>query len=276
MLDKIKRYNLFILTSFAATVALCVARLMLILNNIEMDSLENSAGLYYLDGSNAPVIFAVVCVVVGVLFVAGTVYFTKEITASEGIDSPSVHFTSAINGLTLAAITLYFSYLLLFEKGSFSYELLAITLLTAISAAYFLLISSRRASKRFKTLVTVLSMVPAVLTAIRLLLDFIARSLTVSASSYSYHLVGLAFLMMFLCCEGRFNVGYRRKGLYVALGLITAMLLTVYSVPALYLSLFWPLEFTDVTIYCVADVVMALYIYCRLLSVPKREEALAE
>lgn len=276
MLDKIKRYHLFILTSFAVTVALCVSRLILILNNIEMDSLENSAGLYYLDGSKAPVVFAVVCIAAGILFLAGGVYFTKEIVISKGVDSAIVHFASAINGLTLAAITLYFSYRLLFEKGTFSYKFLAITLLTAISAAYFLLISSRRASKRFKTLVTVLSAVPVVLTAARLLFDFIERSLTVSASSYSYHLVGLAFLMMFLCCEGRFNVGYRRKQLYVSLGLIAAMLLTVYSIPALYLSLFWPLEFTDITIYCAADLVMALYIYCRMLSVPKSKEEIEE
>jgi hypothetical protein len=82
--------------------------------------------------------------------------------------------------------------------------------------------------------------------------------------------------MMFLCCEGRFNVGYRRKQLYVSLGLIAAMLLTVYSIPALYLSLFWPLEFTDITIYCAADLVMALYIYCRMLSVPKSKEEIEE
>ena len=267
-----KKYKIFISISLLVSLALAVARVVLIRNHIEMDSLENSDGWYYLEGTGAPLAFAITCVVLVVLFFAGSVLFAGKINGVFKSDRPFVVFSSALTGMMLFTLVIYYLYRIIFEKQNYDYGFIVIILLTVLSAVYFMMISSRRTRERFAKLLPVFSMVPVLLTAVRLLYDFVARSLTVTASSYSYHLLGLAFLMLFLCCEGRYTVGYRRKRIYVALGLITNLLTLVYCVPALFLALFWPLHFTDITVYCMADLVLTIYIYCRMLSVEKIEE----
>lgn len=278
MLSNEKKYKIFISISLLVSLALAVARVVLIRNHIEMDSLENSDGLYYLEGTSAPLAFAITCVVLAVLFFAGSVLFAGKINGVFKSDRPFVVFSSALTGMMLFTLVIYYLYRIIFEKQNYDYGFIIIILLTVLSGVYFMMISSRRTRERYAKLLPVFSMVPVLLTAVRLLYDFVARSLTVTASSYSYHLLGLASLMLFLCCEGRYTVGYRRKRIYVALGLITNMLMLVYCVPALFLALFWPLHFTDITVYSMADLVLTIYIYCRMFSVEKIEEvpALAE
>lgn len=272
MSASVKKYKAFIFTSFAAAVALAVARLIIIMNNIEVASLENSDGLYYLEGTVAPAVFVCICLAAAIGFFAGAVILGGRIKFSFNGENPSVTFASALTGLMLVTLALYYAYRMLFEKVQYNWAFSAIIVLTVLSAAYFLTVSSKRAGKRLRRIMPLFSMVPVVLTAARLLFDFVDRSLTVTASSYGYHLMGLVSLMLFLCCEGRFTVGYRRKRIYIALGLITGMLLLIYSLPALYLALFWPLKFTDVTVYCVADLIITVYIFCRLFSAAKEQE----
>lgn len=267
-----KKYKIFISVSLLVSLALAVARVILIKNHIEVDSLENTDGLYYLDGTDAPLVFAVICAVVAVLFFVGSAIFAGKLNCAFALDRMSVVFSSSLVGMMLFTLVLYYLYRVVFEKQNYDYGFILIILLTVLSAVYFMMISSRRVREKRAKLLPVFSMVPVLLTAVRLLYDFVDRSLTVTASSYSYHLLGLASLMLFLCCEGRYSVGYRRKRIYVALGLITNMLMLVYCVPALYLSLFWPINFTDTTIYCLADTVFLIYIYCRVFSVEKSKE----
>ncbi len=272
MSEGVKKYKAFILTSLAVAVALAVARLMIIMNNIEVASLESSDGLYYLEGALSPVIFVCICLAAVLGFFAGAVMLGKRINFSFNGENPSVSFASALTGMMLLTLAMYYAYRMVFEQAKYGWAFIAIIVLTVLAAVYFLVLSSNKARKTLRPVIPLLSMVPVVLTAARLLFDFVDRSLTVTASSYGYHLMGLASLMLFLCCEGRFTVGYRRKRIYVALGLITGTLLLIYSLPALYLALFWPLKFTDVTVYCVADLIMTVYIFCRLLSATKEHE----
>lgn len=267
-----KKYKIFISASLLISLALAVIRVIIIKNHIEVESLENTDGLYYLEGTNAPTVFAVICAVFAVLFFAGSVIFAGKITGGFALDRSFVVFPSALTGMMLFTLVIYYLYRIVFEKQNYNYGFIIIILLTVLSAVYFMMISSRRTREKHAKILPVFSMVPVLLTAVRLLYDFVDRSLTVTASSYSYHLLGLAALMLFLCCEGRYTVGYRRKRIYVALGLITNMLMLVYCVPALFLALFWPLNFTDITVYCMADLVLTIYIYCRMFAVEKIEE----
>ncbi len=271
MSGNVKKYNIFISVSLMASVCMAVARLFLVMDNIEMDSLSKD-GLYYLEGSNAPTVFAVFCAVFALLFLVGSAIFAGKIKSFPEKDNALVNFVSALLGMMLLTLVVYYGYLFVFEKKRFSGWFIGVLVLAVVSAVYFLCISSRRARARLKRVIPVLSVAPILFTAVRLLNDFMERSLTVNASSYSYHLVGLASLLLFLCCEGRNTVGYRRKKMYAFLGLVTCMLVLTYSVPALYLSLFWPIKFTDVTVFCIADLVMTAYIACRLISLPAPEE----
>lgn len=272
MLNSEKKYKLFITASLLATLVLAFLRVVLIINNIEASSLENTDGLYYLEGTNAPMVFAIICVVFALLFFIGSVVFAGKLNGVFSSERPFVVFPSALTGMMCLTLVIYYVYRMVFEKQKYGIGFLVIIFFTVLTGVYFLIISSRRSRSKFSKLLPVFSMVPVLLTAIRLLYDFVARSLTVTASSYSYHLLGLASLMLFLCCEGRYFVGYRRKRIYVALGLITNMLILVYCVPALFLSLFWPFSFTDITVYCLADLVMVTYIYSRMYAVDAVEE----
>ncbi|MBO7737250.1 MAG: hypothetical protein J6S77_00940 [Clostridia bacterium] len=272
MPSNIKNYKIFVFASLLASVCMAVARLYVIINNIEMQSLASSDGLYYLEGTNAPLVFAVFCIVLGALFFAGSLIFAGKLKNNPEKDSALTIFASALLGMMLLTQVIYYVYELVFEKKTINLWFGAVLVLSVVSALYFLSISSRRAKARLTRVLPVLSVAPVLLTAVRLLNDFMERSLTVTASSYVYHLLGLVFLMLFWCCEGRTTVGCRRKKLYVFLGLITIMLLLVYCVPALYLSLFWPIKFTNVTIFCMADIVAVLYIACRLVMLPASEE----
>ncbi|MBE6539706.1 MAG: hypothetical protein E7674_03095 [Ruminococcaceae bacterium] len=276
MSSNIKNYKIFVLVSLAASVCMAVGRLYVIMNNIEMQSLTSTEGLYYLEGTNAPLVFALFCIGLGILFFAGAVFFAGKIKNNPEKDSVLTTFASALLGMMLLTLVIYYVYTFVFEKRVFNPWLLAVIILSVISAFYFLFISSRRAKARMPRVIPVLSVAPILLTAVRLLNDFMERSLTVNASSYVYHLLGLVLLMLFWCCEGRTTVGYRRKRMYVFLGLITIMLLLVYCIPALYLSLFWPIKFTDVTVFCMADLVAVLYIACRLVMLPAPEEVQTE
>ncbi|MBR6777244.1 MAG: hypothetical protein IKM27_05815 [Clostridia bacterium] len=276
MADGVKKYKAFILANLCAALAFAAARLLIIMNNIEVDSLENSDGLYYLEGTASPTVFVCFCIAAVIACLVGAMLLTGKVKFALNNECSSVAFASALIGFMLLTLAAYYLYRIVFEHVKYSAGFIAVIVLTVLSAVYFLSVSSKRANKKLARVLPLLSMIPIVLTAARLLYDFVDRSLTVTASSYGYHLMGLASLMLFLCCEGRFLVGYRRKRVYVALGLITSLLLLIYSVPALYLSLFWPLKLTDVTVYCVADLIMTVYIYCRLLSMPVSEEETVE
>lgn len=266
-----KKYKLFILSSLAVALIMSVARLIIIVNNIEVSSLTDVNGLYYIEGTNAPVVFAVLCGVVALALFVGSVVFTGKLKCCENFESPAVSFASAILGLILFTLVVYYVFFATIREFDYTSGFWIILVLSVISAAYFLCLSSRRAREKLGFMLPLFSMMPVFLTAARLLVNFIAHNLTVNASSYSYHFLGLAVLMLFFCCEGRFTVGYRRKRIYVALALISALLLSIYCIPALYLSLFWPLGFTDTTVYCLADFVAVIYIYCRLFAFPKKE-----
>ena len=271
MSSNIKNYKIFVLASLLASVGMAVGRLFVITNNIEMQSLASSEGLYYLEGTNAPFVFAVFCVVLGILFFAGSVFFAGRIKSNPEKDSVLTTFASALLGMMLLTQVIYYAYTVVFEQKIFTPWFWAVIVLSAFSALYFLFISSRRLKKSMSRIIPVLSIAPILLTAVRLLNDFMERSLTVTASSYVYHLLGLVSLLLFWCCEGRTTVGCNRKRKYVFLGLVTCMLLLVYCVPALYLSLFWPIKFTNVTVFCMADLVAVLYIACRLVTLPVQE-----
>lgn len=272
MLSNEKKYRIFISVSLFVTLVLSVARVLLIKNHIEVNTLDNKDCLYYFDGTSAPTAFAFVCCTAALLFFIGAAVFAGKINGKLVSDSPFVVFASALTGMMLFTLVIYYIYRMVFEKQEYDTGFLVIILLSVLSSGYFLLVSSHRARARASKILPVFSMVPVFLVAVRLLYDFVDRSLTVTASSYGYHLLSLAALMLFLCCEGRYTVGYRRKRIYVALGLITNMLILVYCVPAVFLALFWPVSFTDITVYCLADLVIAVYIYCRLYSLGKAEK----
>lgn len=268
MASNIKNYKIFVLVSVLTSVCMAVARLQVITNNIEMNSLASTDGLYYLEGSNAPLVYAAFCIGVGILFFAGAVFFAGKINYHPEKDSVLTTFASVLLGMMLLTQVIYYLYVFVFEQKALNFRFIAVLALSVVSAVYFLIISSRRAKARMRRIIPVLSIAPVLLTAVRLLNDFMERSLTVTASSYVYHLLGLVILMLFWCCEGRTTVGCSRKRLYVFLGLTAIMLLLVYCIPALYLSLFWPIKFTDVTVFCMADIVTVLYIACRMVMLP--------
>jgi hypothetical protein len=104
---------------------------------------------------------------------------------------------------------------------------------------------------------------------VRLAYEFITLHEFQECSSNEYHLLGLAFLLLFFSCNARLHV-YGKVGFwYKTFGLCAALTLLIYSIPEMYISLFEPYYVDSVFIFCVVDAVLAFYVLSKLLSVRK-------
>ncbi len=103
--------------------------------------------------------------------------------------------------------------------------------------------------------------------AVRLLSEFLALHDQQYYSSNEYHLVSLAVILVFFCCNARFNIEGTAGVGYPFFGLFSAFSLLVYAVPEIYISFFEPRYVDSVFIFCVVDVVLAFYVVSKLMSV---------
>lgn len=143
---------------------------------------------------------------------------------------------------------------------------IAVIAALVISAAYFAYAALDGFGKN-PLLFAVASFAPIVFAALRLIQDFLLQNrLMAWGYAYNYHLLSYAFLLLFFVNETRFATKQTNTALYVLFGLCAAVSLLVFSVPTVVLSLAW-LETPDHNfVFCLLDILFAIYIFVRLFT----------
>lgn len=116
-------------------------------------------------------------------------------------------------------------------------------------------------------LFSIASFAPVAFSALKLIQDFLLQNrLMAWGYAYNYHLLSYAFLLLFFVNEVRFSAKQTNSALLILFGLCAAVSLLVFAVPTVVLSLVW-LESPDHNfVFCLLDILFALYIFIRLFT----------
>lgn len=118
-----------------------------------------------------------------------------------------------------------------------------------------------------------LSMLPSIALAIKIVYDFLLQNNDSYGAFYNYHLLGLGFALLYSVNETRFYFKKAAPALYVFFGLLAAFCNTVFGLPALVISLSGNVGTNWHPAFCLADIVIAAYIYIRLFCLDFKKTA---
>lgn len=163
--------------------------------------------------------------------------------------------------LTTASFDVYYY----FCGAEYSIFQWAIVCMLLLSCAFFLYASSKNVAPRSK-LFMMLSILPIVLMALRVMEYFFTiHSRPVDANEL-FHLFSMAAMMMFFLEEGKFSAGNGNGKMYIFYGLSSVLLTFVYSLPHSLLSAFWVVNFSTKSIYSCLELVIVVLIIGRIFN----------
>jgi hypothetical protein len=246
------------------SLALSVYRVLVIQNNIEVSPTAEDAN-YYLKDSDETVTFAVVTVVLLVLFSLCAFFLRKKMSNEIETGEPSVIFTSSLSGFLIIGCVFYYFFYFVTDKSQINFFVAAIIVTALISSVYFLLNASGKAETRRKVTAW-FSIAPIACYALRLLNEFIKRGTSHYPSSSVYLLLSIIAFMLFFLAEGKFKSGNGNVMLYMLFGFLSIQLSLTYSLPTLYLSAFWVFPTNSDMLYSAVDLTVAMYIASRLFQ----------
>lgn len=223
-----------------------------------------------------------------VAFLVFTFVFKKCFSKKIKFKSSSFYFTSVLGALISAGLAIYGFVAQLNAHNSLDKSNLLLQSPTPISgiyfpnvlfiiallgtAAYFLLGAFGKMEKRSNTFAAISLLLPATL-AIKLICDFLVQNTNGYSKLYNFHLVALAFFMLFAVNESRVYLRKAAPALYVFFGVAGSMAGMLYAIPSLVLNAngVAPLRGTTAIIYCVVDLLMVVFVYVRLFSLGVKE-----
>lgn len=247
-----------------AGLVMAVIRIFLILENIEKDTLDTS--VYFLDDNGAVYSFASVTAVLCVLFVFSALFFGRRKKACFFDISPAYTVASVICGFSLLgeAVIAIASFM---EPTSDAAALELLVLVFALAGAvYFFYVGFFGSNKKTRVMVSVLALLPVLLSVARILCDFVRQSAIPLASSGAYHILSLIALMLFFLCEGKARAGLGSAAVFAATGYCAVLLLMIYAVPNLFLHSYWLMDFDHITAFSVVDICIAIYVCVRIIT----------
>ncbi len=247
----------------ATGIVMAIIRILLILANIEKDTLDSS--VYFLDDNAAVYSFAAVTAVLCILFFVAS-YFAGR---SRGIcifsTSPACSVASVICGFALLgeAVIAFTSFLGPLTKAT-AFDI-ALLILTLGSAVYFFYAGFCGQNTNNSSVIASFALLPIAFAIVRILSDFIQQSAIPLASSGAYHIISLLALMMFLLCDGKLRAGYGGAVAFQFFGHCAILLLMIYAIPNLFLHSYWVMDFDHVTAFSVVDACFAIYIAVKII-----------
>lgn len=281
----IKKPIYYAILSFSALIGIVasVLRLVAIKSNsgspsIELYSVDRNLTTDFVDYFY---IFCLVFIVVAALFCRGVVC-GKKATFSQLSSRISFAFLSLMSaGVAIWYIVAEFTrgnvgyenadYYFMFnysygDVSDKSFLFMAVIACLILSSAYFAFAAFDGFNKK-PFLFSVASFAPVAFAALKLVQDFLLQNrLMAWGYAYNYHLLSYAFLLLFFVNETRFSAKQTNTALYVLFGLCAAVTLLVFAVPTVVLSLAW-LETPDHNfVFCLLDILMAIYIFVRLFT----------
>ena len=151
----------------------------------------------------------------------------------------------------------------------------AVLIASAVSTAVFIFhgIHCCLGNRRTSRTVAAASILPLVLlSALRVLADFVRNGSSPLASSGGYHILGVCAAMLWFICEGKAYLGGGSAAVAFFFGSAAVILLLIYAVPNLLLCCMGQLLFDRYAVFSIVDVTTAVYICARLLTAQFREK----
>lgn len=251
-----------LLALFPIALILAALRILVIKCNIEQDDVDSA--VYFLKDNVFVTVFAVAFVVISVGFAVALALMAKGKKVRLNGISHIETIVSLFSGFFMFGTAIAAVFLIISKSVSLEWHSLITLVLLVVSTVYFFYSGSNSKCVCREKLMAVIAVAPILFTASRLLSDFISRSSMPFASSGAYHIVGLCVLTLFFLSEGKMLCGNGNPSLLFLFGVLSVFCLTVYSLPCLVLHGFWMLSFDLTTIFCVVDLVLAVYIGARL------------
>ncbi len=268
---------------YCAVVAFSLVMSLLIGSFLAIAVVSNSTAddvaLYgYKLGSSYTAVLCMIAVCI-VMFLAVTFIYKKNFKKAFNNSGAAATYSKIFIALALVA---YCVYCLMYQLDSpeSSYSLLnksfgmwntVVFVCALISAVYFFLAvfldKKIKALEKKQNLFGILSVVPVLGLAVRLVLDYLIQNVNVHGDMYRFHLLAICAMILFAINESRFIVDKAAPALYVFFGLTASMFIMTYAIPTLVLAFKGYSTFDENAVFCLVDVAVAVYIYIRLFTV---------
>ncbi len=240
---------------------LSVLRTVIVICGMEKNVYETDT--YYLSDSIVNDIFTVIFVAALLVFLLIAVKIGKGCRFEFDLKNSSVSGASCMLGFFMFGAAFIYGYNMIFGGGTVTNIGITIAVFSVLSGISLLLYALHVCSKKVFAL---FALMPIILSAVRLLGDFIRTSATPLASSGAYHISGLALALLYFYCEGKAFVNGGSAAVYLAMGYSSVLFLAVYSVPNLILHCFGAFTFDHYAMFSAVDLVAAGYIAARMSS----------
>lgn len=230
---------------------------------------KNVSGInaYYLPENLAVLGFAALAALFLAVFVFSAVKLgrKKRLVLENG--SASISVGSLIFAFTLIGEAIIYIYSIVIGESEIRSLGVVIFALTVICAVSFLFnVQSSCSKKRSKTVLGLLALLPILLSAFRLLGDFIRTNAMPLASSGAYHLVGLVAVLLYFLCEGKAQISRGSAAVYYFFGFASVFFLLIYAVPNIALFCFGNFDFNYYSSFSIVDLAIGVYICCRMCN----------
>lgn len=252
-----------------------VLRVIIILGNIEQDTLDTST--YFLDENASVYSFAGVTFLFIVLFFFMALKLGRKRSCALSKKCSSCAISSLVCGFALLGEAVIYLVSLLSDGSEPKWLGIAVLVFSVGSVIYFFYSGFHSQSRGNENLLAFAALMPILLSVFRLLSDFVRQSAIPLASSNAYHILSIIALMLFFLCEGKTLSGSGGAFTTSFFGYCAIFLLLVYALPNLFLHSYWLYAFDYLAAFSVVDVCFAVYVGARLhsleISLPGNEIA---
>ncbi len=259
----VKNYKLIVVLFAVVSIALSVFRVFVIENSVEKPGFISENTYYKLENTPYTKLFLMLCVVCGFAALIFGI-FSRKTNFWENKHSNGFVFVSSLTGFCMVGCSGFFVYRIALNNETFNKLDLLSIILMLMTGAYFVMEAVGFISKEVRPFCYVGVVVFSI---VRLMANFIELHDSQHVSSNEYHLVGLVALLLFFTSNARGNIDGKPSLAYPFFGLLSMVLLWVYSLPEIYVLLYEPYYVDRTFIFCIIDAALGMYVCAKLLSV---------
>lgn len=233
--------------------------------------LSFDTALYLYERGPLPTILGV-CIAAAVVFMLSYIFAVKKEAAPESLPAPgrNVTFTAALSGFFILAtliLTLLYS-LNGLETDALSSPLAVAANVFSIPAACYFFVTALNPSPNPKAH-ALLGCTLVIWLILYTLSSYFHMNFSINSPLKIYNQMALLAAMFYFLQEVRYPLERQRPAQHRAFGFIAMLLLAVSSLPTLLLTFAFRISITSDTIYYLAELAMAFYIFTVLSSCAK-------
>ncbi len=236
---------------------------------------------YSLDKSVAFKVVSYMYIVCLVAFLALTFVFKDKFSKKLKTDSVAFKISSGIGAFLSAFIAVYGTYAMFSGSPLLQEPTPKIGvyipnicfILALLGTAVYFAFSAFSKTDKYANAFGFMSLLLPVALIIKLICDFLVQNTNGFSKLYNFHLLAIAFFLLFAINESRVYMRKSAPALYVFFGVAGSIAALIYAIPSLFLIANNASEQSGITamIYCVVDIFMVVAVYIRLFSLGVKE-----